>query len=67
MSLDAKQLVRSMMEPAPRQRLSAQEALRHPWIVQHAGSTECVEVFGHSGVDALGHAKHKGGEACTIS
>ncbi|CAB9508138.1 MAP kinase-activated protein kinase 2 (Fragment) [Seminavis robusta] len=66
-SSEAKDLVKRMMEPDPRRRLSAREVLSHPWIVTHAGTTDSADVFGHSGVDALSHSLHKRDNTCVIS
>jgi len=66
-SPEAKNLVRSMMEPDPSRRLSAREALQHPWIVQYAGQIDSAKAVGQTGLEALGHSQHKKGGSCLIS
>jgi serine/threonine protein kinase len=66
-SLEAKDLVKRMMEPNPSRRLCAKEALRHPWILRHAGATGTASVVAHSGIDALGDSLHMKGQTCVIS
>jgi serine/threonine protein kinase len=66
-SLEAKDLVKRMMEPNPSRRLCAKEALKHPWMLRHAGATDTASVVAHSGIDALGDSLHMKGQTCVIS
>lgn len=55
------------MDPDPRRRVSAEEALQHEWIVQHAGKADSVVFPVHGGLEALSLSTAGKDEACTIS
>ena len=65
-SSEAKDLVKRMMDPDPKRRLSAKEALQHTWVVKHAGTSDH---FGQTatGLEALKSSVAHKGDTCVVS
>jgi len=62
---DARDLVKKMMAPNPYHRLSAKEALQHPWITRLDSHKTMEDFVGKNIALASSDAPEEG--ACTIS